>query len=113
MTHHCANCQALREQVVNLERQMGLSFPKGAMGALTETLGLSPNQCRLLLTIYYHGDWTHSRYLERHLDMNDAVLKVSIYRIRQRLGRAFLDSHWGIGYRLPDAARARVQEVLG
>lgn len=113
MIHLCANCEVLRRQVTNLERQMGRDFPKGAMGSVAEHLGLTPNESRLLLTIYYRDDWTASRYIEHHLDMCDSVLKSNVFKMRRKLGHAAIESHWGIGYRLSPAAQLRIGEVLG
>lgn len=112
MTPHCANCAALRAQIVNLERQMGRSFPKGAMGAVSDAFGLSWPQARLLLTIYYRGDWTPSDYISKHLEMDDAVRRTTIYRMRQRMGSDRIESRYGAGYRLNDVGRQMIDAAL-
>lgn len=113
MTLGCLECARLRTEIASLRRQYGQDFPQGALGTAVDVLGLTPEQSRIVLTLYYARDYVHSHTLEERLDMDGDCLKTHICRIRWRKGKPFIETRYDVGYRLGAEAREQIEEAIG
>ena len=108
----CANCQALREEVGLLKRQLGQTVERDGLTKLMGALGLTLSQSRMILVLYYRGDWVETWRLTESSGITEASLRPQFWRIRNNLGREFVEAKWGVGYRLPAGSMQRVKAAL-
>ena len=108
----CPQCAQLRQQIVALRREYGQEFQHGDMNAVREKLGLTRDQSRIVLTLFYADDFVSSHALEKRIDSTFDCLKTHICRIRSVAGRDLIETRYGIGYRLGMGGRLRVLEEM-
>lgn len=121
----CGCCAAKDRKIAELEKLLdGAVYPTREGSAhLAKDLGITPQQAELVETLFRSGarfldKWTIDEALSRPKDRGDPdetmsnLVQVQILRIRKRLGRDFIQTQWGHGFRLSEAARARVSALL-
>lgn len=106
----CVDCARLKAEIADLKRAYGQEYP--ALGPVATALGLTRDQTRIVLILFYAKDWVSSHTLEARMDSTFDCLKTHICRIRRLVGREFIETQYAIGYRLSEAARRRVEAAL-
>jgi len=114
-------CETLREENRQLRQQLGLIGPTEELVRCRDVFGLTRGQAEMLMALVRTGRaMTFEQILEamtprdRAAVRDDNLIKVQMSRLRKALrphGIA-IDSIRGLGFRLDEANRARVRELL-
>lgn len=110
----CASCQALRERVRVLERELGVRRRTGEIGAVMSAFGLTATQARLLLRLYAAGGRAVAfDVLIREVSTTGRdSLKTFIHQMRLVVGADAICSFRDIGYGLSIPMVSRVLAAL-
>lgn len=112
----CAACHdektKLREEIDQLRAQLD---PPGYIVQLQSLFGLTEYEAKILLSLLVHrhrstGELMKSIYKDR-TEHASGSLRVLLSRIRNKLG-AQIDAIQGYGYKLADADKGRIMEML-
>lgn len=110
----CSNCEALRERVRELEREMGLRMQENSVSALVTALGIRPMAARAIMIIYQaNGRFVPTDVLIDSAGFKNAVtMRTSLSFARQALGKDSVIGRLGVGYHLSPRARELVSRAL-
>ena len=119
MTEHCPHCQALRAEVAELRRDLGLSREMTHQRAIERGLGLQRQQARLVLALYLAAPRVVPRERLEYAVMgpdallkDPSTLKTIVSRVRAILGQDTIETAQGRGYQLTPAGHALVHKVV-
>lgn len=110
----CGNCEALRDRVRILERELGHRRREGAIGSLMHRLDLEPIQARLVLDMYEAKGRAVAvdRLVENSGSSSADAVKTQICRMRSVMGKAAFDTHERLGYGLSVVGMSMVLAAL-
>ena len=110
----CGNCEALREEIDRLKRELGVRREAGEIGAVMDAFGVPATHARLLLRLYAAGGRAVPRemLMDELSTLSDGNLRANIYALRQTLGDAAIISLRGDGYALGVPALSRIMGAL-
>ena len=106
---HCLRLSAqndlLRDQVRDLQTELGLRAENGALGAMMGALGLSPTEALIagvLRAAKGRQVSIESLIWSTNVPSGENI-RAHVYRIRKKLGADAVLSQWGRGYALSDS----------
>lgn len=111
----CANCEALRERIATLERELGVRRRDGEIGALMAAFGVSGREARLLLVMNANrGGVVRKEVLMNELStLSEPSLKTVICRIGGLMGHGeHFHNMRGVGYGLTPMGCSKVLAAL-
>jgi len=105
---HCANCDALRERVARLEREVGQRHRDGEIVAIMDALNVSMSTAIIVSMLYVAGGEpvAQERLIERANIANNVVLRTLIVRARVSLGQRAIKCEYRMGYFMTPEGRA-------
>lgn len=116
----CDRCPELEERIAWLESELGLIDHTSHIAAIRKALNASPSEAEIIFAMHsvkgrfvtkaWLDERVAPRMCEERATLNSIVVWVS--RLRARLGRDFIESSWGQGYRLSDRGQRLVADVL-
>lgn len=110
----CANCEALRERVREMEREMGVRMQKNSVSTLVNDLGIRPLAARAIMVLYQsNGRFIPTDVLIEAVGYGNAVtMRASLSFARKVLGKDGIIGRIGAGYSLSPSARELIAGAL-
>lgn len=122
----CARCDELEDRVAWLEGELGIRQDETHLARMRQAIRLTLpggrlGVARMLIALYRAGGRTmnHEQLLlavppADHADdgRDPKILNVWVCWARKALGRDIIDTVWGHGFCMSDAARARVTAII-
>lgn len=115
----CPHCTALEEEVAYLKDELSLTKSKDVVDRLRRRFQLSGQQATVLAAIYNaKGRCLQQWFLEEIAppmlapDRGPKHMQVQICNIRNKVGKAAIETVWGAGYRITDLGRLLCDEAL-
>lgn len=112
----CANCKALREELTDMRRQLGMSVRKGDALTLMQTFGITYGQANIVLRMYYaKRPLLADDFVDSDTVVSVNLLRAQVCKMRKILNVAFSNGARGRnsdGYWLTEDFRRRLDDVL-
>ena len=116
----CARCAVLEEQVAYLRSELWLSDEGAEESRLAEGFGLSPQQARVLATLWRRGvrptHWTLldelTPVLAEERTLPAVWARTVICNLRRKIGWGMINTCGNLGWTLSSPGRAAVEPLL-
>lgn len=115
----CIHCNAMRDEIRELRKVLGLSGRESDKQALRRAYKLTAAEAALVQALYDAGGQTVPRYTLAEITVSDAALmegsdalKIHVSNARQKVGADVIGCDRSVGYFITDAGRALVYAVL-
>lgn len=115
----CIHCDAMRLEVAELRKTLGLSGKASDQLALQRAYKLAPAEARLIQALYDAAGKVVPNYTLAQIVVSDGALydgsdalKVHVSNARAKIGFAAIETVTGSGYAMTDTGRALVYTAL-
>ena len=115
----CVECAALRHEVAELRKALGLAGRASDIQAIQRGYKLAPAEARLVMALYDAGGKVVPNYTLAQIVVSDAALyegsdalKAQVCNVRAKLGFSAIETVRSDGYAMTHEGRALVCAVL-